>query len=78
MIAMKCIRCGQECFKSTTIEAVEFGFGVLVIRNIPCYKCEECDEIMYTGDVAYKIESIIESFKNSIEEVTVIDYKNVA
>ena len=21
------------------------------IRNIPCYKCNECDEIFYTGDV---------------------------
>ena len=38
---MKYIRCGKKAFESTTTEAIEFGFGVLVIRNIPCYKCEE-------------------------------------
>ena len=37
---MKCIRCGNETYKSTTTEAIELNGGVLVIRNIPCYKCE--------------------------------------
>ena len=46
---MKCMRCGKEVYKSTTTEAIELDFGVLVIRNIPCYKCVECDEIFYTS-----------------------------
>ena len=76
--AMKCMKCGKEAFKSTTTEAIELGFGVLVIRNIPCYKCEECDEIFYTGDVALKIEEITERVKQFIQEVTVIDYEKAA
>ena len=56
---MKCIRCGNETYKSTTTEAIELNGGVLVIRNIPCYKCEICDEIHFTGDVVKKIEQII-------------------
>ena len=75
---MKCMKCGKEAFKSTTTEAIELGFGVLVIRNIPCYKCEECDEIFYTGDVALKIEEITERVKQFIQEVTVIDYEKAA
>ena len=75
---MKCIKCGCECYKSTTTEAIELGFGVLVIRNIPCFKCEECDEIIYTGDVVAKIEGITESFKQFMQEVVVIDYGKVA
>ena len=31
---MKCMKCGEEAFKSTTTEAIELGFGVLVIRNV--------------------------------------------
>ena len=31
---MKCMKCGKEAFKSTTTEAIELGFGVLVVRNI--------------------------------------------
>ena len=75
---MKCMKCGKEAFKSTTTEAIELGFGVLVIRNIPCYKCEECDEIFYTGDVALKIEEITERVKQFIQEVTVVDYEKAA
>ena len=40
---MKCMRCGREAYKSTTCETIEMEFGLLVIRNIPCYKCNECD-----------------------------------
>ena len=75
---MKCIKCRKEAFKSTTTEAIELGFGVLVIRNIPCYKCVECDEIFYTGDVAQKIEEITERVKQFIQEIIVIDFEKAA
>lgn len=75
---MKCIKCGKEAFMSTTTEAIELGFGVLVIRNIPCYKCVECDEIFYTGDVAQKIEEIKERVKQFIQEIIVIDFEKAA
>lgn len=54
------------------------GFGLLVIRNIPCYKCEECDEILYTGDVALKIEDIIERVRKLEQEITIVEYNKVA
>ena len=75
---MKCMKCGRDAYKSTTTEAIELDFGVLVIRNIPCYKCEECDEIFYTGDVAEKIEKVTETVKQLMQEITVIDYEKVA
>ena len=72
------MKCGKEAFKSTTTEAIELGFGVLVIRNIPCYKCVECDEIFYAGDVAQKIEEITERVKQFIQEIIVIDFEKAA
>ena len=75
---MKCSRCGKEAFKSTTTEAIELGFGILVIRNIPCYKCHECDEIFYTGDVVRRIELITEKVKNLAQELVVIDFEKAA
>ena len=75
---MKCMKCGSEVYKSTTTEAIELGFGVLVVRNIPCYKCVECDEIFYTGDVAQKIEDITEKVKQLVQEVTVVDFEKAA
>lgn len=75
---MRCMRCGKESYKSFTTEAIEMEFGLLVIRNIPCYKCNECDDIFYTGDVVLKIEKITEEVKKLSQEVTIIDYKKAA
>lgn len=75
---MKCMRCGREVYKSTTCEAIEMEFGLLVIRNIPCYKCNECDEVFYTGDVVQKLEEITERVKQLMQEITIIDYAKAA
>ena len=75
---MKCMKCGKDAYKSTTTEAIELDFGVLVIRNIPCYKCEECDEILYTGDVVQKIEAIVTEAKQLMQEMRVIYFDEAA
>ena len=75
---MKCMKCGQEAYKSTTSEAIELGFGLLVIRNIPCYKCQECDEIYYTGDVVERIEEMIGEAKQHMQDLRVINYEEAA
>ena len=75
---MKCMGCGREAYKSTTCEAIEMEFGLLVIRNIPCYKCNECDEVFYTGDVVQKLEEITERVKRLMQGITIIDYAKAA
>ena len=75
---MKCVKCGNDSYKSTTAEAIETEYGLLVIRNIPCYKCDECDEIFYTGDIALKIEHITELVKSFMQEVTIVDFEKTA
>ena len=75
---MKCMKCGQPAYKSTTSEAIELGFGPLVIRNIPCFKCKECDEIFYSGDVVQRIETIIEETKSLMQDIRVIDFEEAA
>ena len=75
---MKCMRCGNNTYRSTTTEAIEMRCGLLVIRNIPCYKCDECDEIFYTGDVALKIEMITEAVRQLAQDITIIDYEKAA
>ncbi len=75
---MKCIRCGHEAYQSVTTEAIEMDGGLLVIRNIPCYKCEICDEVQFTGDVVKQIEKVIADAKKHINEITVVNFLNVA
>ena len=75
---MKCSRCGKLAYQSTTSEAIELGFGLLVIRNIPCYKCAECDEILYTGDVVLKLEAIVRQAKQVMQELYIVDFSQAA
>ena len=75
---MKCIRCGNATYKSTTTEAIELGSGVLVIRNIPCYKCEVCDEIHFTGDVVKQLDNIIKKDSELMTEIAVVEYTTAA
>ena len=75
---MRCMRCGNDVFPSTTVEAIELGVGVLVVRNVPCYKCDECDEILYAGDVAQRLEELVEQAGRFAQELIVIDYRQAA
>ena len=72
------MRCGKPAYKSMTSEAIELGFGLLVIRNIPCYKCEECDKIFFTGDVVQKIEEIVDEAKQLMQETRVVYFDDAA
>ena len=76
---MKCMKCGRKAFKSSNVEAIELENGcLLVIRNIPCFKCSECDEVFYTGDVVEQIEQIIAAAKTLTQELMVVDYTAAA
>lgn len=75
---MRCMRCEKEAYRCTTSEAVEMESGLLVIRNIPCYKCLECDDIDYTWDIAKKIEEVTDRVKLLMQELAIIDFNKVA
>lgn len=46
----------------------------MIVRNVPCYKCIECEETLYTADVIERLEGIIASAQKSMQEIAVIDY----
>lgn len=76
---MKCMKCGLDAYQSLNTEAIELDSGcLLVIRNIPCYKCRECDEIFYTGDVVQQIEQITATAKQLAQQLMVVDYSHAA
>ncbi|MCL1904120.1 MAG: YgiT-type zinc finger protein [Oscillospiraceae bacterium] len=78
VIIMKCISCGANTFSSTTTDVTDLGNCLIIVRNVPCYKCSECDEIIYTGDVIKQLENITETSKKAMSEIAVVDYNGVA
>ena len=75
---MKCIKCGAETFLDKTTDVFEFDDCILVIRNIPCRKCAECDEIIYSGRIIRDIEKIVDNVRNSLTDIVVVDFKKIA
>lgn len=75
---MLCMKCGSRSTKGFTTDVTDLGNCLVIVRNVPCYKCEECDEIMYTADVVKKLEQIVSKAKDLMQEISVVDYGKVA
>ena len=75
---MLCVNCGSRAEKGFTTSVTDLGNCLIIIRNVPCYKCTQCNEVTYTGDVVKKIEEIIEHGRKMMQEVSIIDYSKVA
>lgn len=75
---MLCMECGAIAEKGYTTDVTDLGNCLVIIRNVPCYKCQECNEVIYTADVVQQLEKIVESAKKMLQDVTIIDYAKVA
>ena len=75
---MKCLKCGAEAIKSTTTDVTDLGTCLIIVRNVPCYKCAECAEVIYTGDTVRKLEEIIAHVRSELSDISVIDYMKYA
>ena len=75
---MNCLKCSADAVKSTTTDVTDFGNCLILIRNVPCYKCTECNEIMYSGDVIRKLDEMIAKAKQPLNEISIIDFSRNA
>ena len=76
---MNCISCGVAVSPGTTTDVTDLTDCLIIVRNVPCYKCTECNEIIYTGDVIKSLEKIVETAKSAtMNSISIIDYKNKA
>lgn len=75
---MKCMRCGATTERGFTTSVTDLNNCLVIVRNVPCFKCTECNEISYTGDVSQQLEKIIDSARKVMQEISIIDYSKVA
>jgi len=73
---MKCISCGAETIAGTTTDVTDLGSCLVIVRNVPCRKCSECDEIIYTADVVKRLENVATAAQKAVNEIAVVDYNN--
>jgi YgiT-type zinc finger domain-containing protein len=73
-----CVFCGGTLEQTVTDYVEKIDNYIIVIKNVPCEKCAQCGEEYFSGDVAKRIERILDSIQKISSEitVTVIDYAN--
>ena len=72
---MTCFMCKGEIISSTTTFMVDLGNCIIIVKNVPCSQCSQCGEISYSNEVAKRLEKIVDTLKNTVTEISVIDYK---
>lgn len=75
---MVCMECGAGAEKGYTTSVTDLGDCLLIVRNVPCYKCTECNAILYTGDVIKRLEEIAEQAKGFTQEISIVNYNSAA
>lgn len=74
---MSCRLCKGDMSLSATTHAVDTGKRLIVVRNVPCLKCTQCGEAVYTGDTVEKLEKIVNTLGQLMTEIAVVEYSDV-
>ena len=76
---MNCFYCKGDMTESFTNYTAELEGGrIVVIRNVPCMKCDGCGETVINGEVAIKLEEMIRKCSDIMTEIAVINYSGSA
>ena len=75
---MTCLLCKGEMKPGTTIHTVQLKNCVVVIKNVPCLKCEQCGEVVLSADTVARIERILHTVKMAVAEITVANFPDCA
>lgn len=73
-----CFYCKGGLESSYNTHFTELDNCMVIIKNVPCHRCSQCGEVVYTMTMVEAIEKIVESVKAIKTEVVIMDYQNVA
>ena len=76
---MKCLLCKADAMvddKSTYF--AQIGDCYVIIEHVPCRKCPQCGEVVYSASVMETIDDFLERVQNIASKIFIMDYSNVA
>ena len=71
---MNCLMCKGVLENKNTTFMIELDNCIIIIKNVPSQVCKQCGEVSYSNEVAKQIERLVNAVRNSITEITVINY----
>ena len=76
---MKCLLCKADSMeKSKSTYFAELKDCYVIIENVPCFKCSQCGEVVYSASVMEKIENILETAQKIASKIFIMDYTKAA
>ena len=60
--------------ETTTTYFQELENTMVIVKNVPCFKCKKCGEIAYTATVAGRLEEITAQLEKALTEIAVVNY----
>ena len=76
-----CVFCKGKLKLNSTDYIEKMDNHIILIKDVPCEKCEQCGEVFFSTSTVKVIEGILDGIQQISSEIslTVIDYKkNVA
>ena len=71
---MTCYACNNKLKQSTTTYFVDLKTCMVIVKNVPCLKCEKCGEVFYSDAVTERLDEIIEQVRQLVTEIAVVEY----
>ena len=53
---------------------MRYKSSIIIIKNVPSKVCTQCGEVSYSDEVAKQLEKLVNEVRNTITEITVINY----
>jgi len=69
----QCPLCGGKIKEGTTTFTVDYGFGLVVVRNVPAGVCSQCGETWVDDSFAERPENIVQEAKAGRQQFEVVD-----
>ncbi|MBR3624160.1 MAG: type II toxin-antitoxin system MqsA family antitoxin [Selenomonadaceae bacterium] len=76
---MNCLICKSGTLReATNTYFANLKYGYVIIENVPCLKCDQCGEVIYSASVMEKIDNMLEQMQKITSRIFIVDYANAA
>ena len=71
---MTCFMCKGDMEEKLTTFMVDLGQCIIIVKNVPSHVCRQYGEVSYSDEVSARLETIVETMKQSPVEISVSNY----
>ena len=76
---MKCLICKADSMvNDKNAYFAQLPGCYVIIENVPCMKCTQCGEVVYTASVMDKIDAILKKVQMIASKILIMDYNQAA